>query len=530
MHAQSSAVPQKAFLTTSVFVSAISIAVGMLGMFNQMVLANRFGTGREMDVYFGAITVPTIIAGIAPVVVGIVVLPLLVQSQASRYFTLAPTLFCFVVLTALSVTIVGVLSASAVIRILMPGLSPAHYSDGIHIAMLAWLSAGISLSSSFLIALHHSQGRFFRVACVSLLPSLFTIAAVVTLSRQYGVRCVAWGMLGACVLQFAVLLQGLGPSVFACKKISFRRSELPRCGARILPAVVSLLPFTASSTIMAFWAARTSEGAIATFGYAHSFATLLSVAVGYGVAVVSFPQMTRQYMDEEPYSFLDRAAARLTNMTVVAAFCLVTLGVMRKPLLELLFQHGAFRHSSVDATASVLPWFLVAGGCVACLNFLRNLFYVTGRYMRAAVLGFVVLVQLWATAGVLSHFFSTAGIAAAFTGSSAAYFALSLYFLRVPGRPHGLWSRAFTIHLARLAMAFALAWTAGAILVGHLRSIFGPLATLALGGPLACSICLGAAMLLVPACRLAPVLARFKDIVGQHPMRAGMPALPTAPE
>ena len=84
-------------------------------------------------------------------------------------------------------------------------------------------------------------------------------------------------------------------------------------------------------------------------------------------------------------------------------------------------------------------------------------------------------------------------------------------------------------HLQR-AMAFALAWTAGAILVGHLRSIFGPLATLALGGPLACSICLGAAMLLVPACRLAPVLARFKDIVGQHPMRAGMPALPTAPE
>jgi len=430
-------------------VSALLVLASLAGFISQLVLARAFGATVEMDAYFAILSIPTILAGMAPVVFTAIILPSLASLRGNRLEReqLEGTLFYLVLLLTLLVALLGWLLSVLLVPLLLPDLTMGFRVVITQAAIMIWGATGISLLVSYLGALRIANRLFGRVALSGLLPPLSIILSVELLGRWLGIRSMAFGLLIASGLQFALLFPNTIPSLNPRNIVLNSHSEIKVISSRLAPVILSMLPFTAFGFISVFWASSLPTGSISFLGYSQGFAGFLTVAAGYGVAVVSFPDLAEEFASGDSRLALEMFTYRLRYVFLFALFGAMLLISLREPFLSLFYQRGAFDALSVQGVARVLPWYLVGAVGGACLNFLRVLYFALDDAVAFARISVTIPIIYFVLAGLLSHRFSFQGIGIAYAMVWLIYFVIAM--ARVQGRWFGLWSIELTSFMTR---------------------------------------------------------------------------------
>jgi len=434
---------------------------GFAGMLSQMVLAHAFGTSLQIGAYFAVTSVTGILIGLAPVVYAGSILPTLMRLNGNPLERVRVTSAALVwtLLLGCGVGLAGGGFSPQIVGLLMPGLQEPLLSVSVQVSRLLWVTVAVSLLVSVLTTVHHSKRRFLRVAGISLLPPVSVALFVFATSRVLGIRSIAAGLLAAGLVQVVVLLPG-GLCDIKLRRMDLFHAEVLQIVRRILPVALSLLPFTMAPFIVIYWVLRIEPAAVPFFGYSQSFATVLSVAVGYGIAVVTFPDLAASSDAADGGAFVARVETYLRFVFLAAVAIGLFVGVFRGPLLKLLLERGAFNEASVRGTAGVLPWYAVAAVCVACLNLLRNTYYARKDYRTVAAMGLLITLVLVLLAGGLGHWFSHEGVAAAYACSFALHLFLALVWMRSGSARLLSWS--LISYMARVLVVLGISASAAA--------------------------------------------------------------------
>jgi putative peptidoglycan lipid II flippase len=364
------------------------------------------------------------------------------------------------------------IAATAVAGVLMPwiiiALAPGFAGDetlqfAVNDARLMLPYLAFAGPATVTMALLNAQGRFALTAFAPLMFNGALIAVMtVLIVRRWDAADAAIAIAAtvglAGLLQLLILVLRSRGSHFATPlRVTFD-SEMRGFLAKAIPGMVAgagpQLLIVAGAIV-----ASSSPSAVSWLYFANRLVELPLGIVGVAVGAVLVPELARAAHTEDSDA-ATHAQSRGLELAVGLALP-ATLGLMAlsAPVVQLLFQHGAFTATDTQGTSQALMWLALGLPAQVLIKALSPAFFARGDTttpLWATLKGLAVTIAL---AIVLGRLFDVRGVAAAIALGS---WSSALDLIR-----HGLASFGFSIEAAarkRLSRIVAAALAMGGLL------------------------------------------------------------------
>lgn len=402
---------------SAVLITLLSAVTILLGLAVQLVLANKLGATRAMDVYLVSIALPTLIANLSLTTGTLGLVPVfktaMVQAGAGEAWGSCIRTALLAGVLSLAGLLPIVAFAEPLIHLMAPGLA------GPDAVLAAGLLRIVSIGTLFdaqrgvLCAFYYARERFLVPQLAPSLNHLVMLMSAVYAFDQVGLWGLACGWAAGSVLMWLVMLMA------ALREHGLplhKRSPLPRLqrlAALMLPAAMVGLSSLATPLIDRAVASQLPVGSISYLGYAAKIQEIFIRMIPMAVTLTLFPMISGSAARKEwpQVRGLVTAGARwmLLGSVPVAAIA----GLMREPLVAALFERGAFVRSATEGVSSVLAWYAVAFVADSLTYFLAYVSFATGRQRLLVRTSLLVVGMTFALDVSLSRRWGVDGIAAA---------------------------------------------------------------------------------------------------------------------
>jgi putative peptidoglycan lipid II flippase len=397
-------------------ITAAGFVLGRLsGLLREMVVSAHFGLSAELDAYFLAYLVPTLINNIvAGSAITAAVMPTfagyLAADRRAEFWRVASVITSGVLFITGALTVLGMLLADPIIGLIGAGAPPytRQLADDLLLIMMPTLI--LSAALNMLMAMLNAADRFIGPALIFLALNLGIIVTVIILSPVIGVSAVAWGFLIGVALQVAIQIYELRyehPQLtFA---LDFRHPALRQVALAFLPITALAIIAQINLVVDRAMAGTLRPGSISALAYADTIlGSFYMVGISLGIAV--FPSLSRMAAVND----LESTARTVVSSLRLLIFVLVPITFLVAPfapsIIGLVLGRGKFDASAVGMTAQALVPYGVGLVAVAMLYVLQRAFYALGK--NALLLGVgaatavlhvvlnVLLMRDWAHAGI----------------------------------------------------------------------------------------------------------------------------------
>lgn len=336
----------------------------LLGFGREMVIADEFGASMAVDAYLVAYTIPYFLQAILGAALVTAAVPIftqyIVDDNKDEAWKVASILINLTGLILVGFTVLGVVGASLLVKMMAPGFGPeaaelATFLTKIMFPTVIFMGVGMLLTG-ILNAFH-----FFAVpAFAPGFSSLVIILTVIFLGGQYGIYGLAVGtlvsMVGFLLVQFPLLKKLKFKYTFS---LDYSHPAVKKVGVTIMPIVIGVAVNQIYFALNRIFASGLAEGSIAALNYAMR---LMNLPLGIFVVAVStaiFPALAAQAIKNEKRELGHTLMRGLRLVTLVSIPAAVGLIVLAEPVVRLLFERGAFDHRATLMTAQALVFFSI---------------------------------------------------------------------------------------------------------------------------------------------------------------------------
>jgi len=419
----------------SVFITLLSLSSSVLGFFVQILLAQRFGLGVEVEAYLFSLSVPTFIAGMASAMMSYSVVPRLVNCEKDTTYHRRYMGSLLIGVTAMAFILMGILSnilGKWQIYSLPPESPIREYSDLPLLILLACLIGAFLIVQGCLTTILNSV-KFYIIASSLSLPPYFGILILsFGLNWSIDILTVPIGMLFGTSISILcgvfILRQHLFPLLW--KQILW--TEIGQLAFSSPYTAIAMSCFSSHFIVDAYWAPHAGQGVLSTLGYTQRIVIAFGSLVVTGPSAVLVPRMAEFVREGNYKDFRKFLLLSLMVIGGVAAVIALLLMVFAERLIQLLFARGAFGQEEVVVVTSTLRYMALAiVPILISVISLRALFCFYKSERIAAVLGLMWTIIYF----LLSYFFhnkGSVGLAIAYGISWTVFsiFTVSIIFIK----------------------------------------------------------------------------------------------------
>jgi murein biosynthesis integral membrane protein MurJ len=414
--------------------SSAALLVRGFGMLNQIVITRRFGAGAAMDAYFVASTLPLLMGTLLSTSIESSVIPVYTRvraqgkEQASKLFS---TLLNLLVLATILLTLGMLNFRNQLIQLSAPSLDPFRASLAVSLTPIIFPTLALMVVINFLQCILNAEGQFGWPAYADLLVPLTTATLVLAQGRSDGIVILCIGMLVGLSLELClIIVRARRAGLVYRLSINLRNPDIGAIFMVAWVAPFSVLISQVSPLVDQVFASALTAGSISALNYSLKLVSVFTGVIFVSIGRAALPYLSRQASNNDMKAFKETLRFYLwvvgIGTTVLAALVLV----LAHPLVQILFQRGAFTAEYTDRTASTLVGFVV-GLTPMALGFLMSRAFVALRKNRLLLI--TTTFGVFANA-ILDYFFArlwqSTGIALA---TSAVYFCnlfILLFMLR----------------------------------------------------------------------------------------------------
>jgi putative peptidoglycan lipid II flippase len=401
----------RGLISAAAIVGVSLLASRVLGLIRTTVFATLFGTSPDMAAYSAAFRVPdllyTLISGGAlasafiPVFAG-----LLEQQREEEAWRVANTVLntLFVVMSVAAA--LAFLLAPQLIDQLVPNFTRPEKAETVDLTRIMLVQPVLLGVGGVFAAMQQSYSRFLLPAVGPLLYNLAIIIGTVLFGRHAGVYAAAWSVTIGAFLWFQVQLPGVArESRYYHLEVNWRLPGVREVLRLLGPRVVGLAAFQVMLLITTYLASGFSSDSFNAITYSWALVVLPVNAFGSSVATAVFPLISRQSVAAQASALGQTVRESLRAVLFLTLPSTAGLIILRRPIIDLLYDHGSWTVHSTEATAFALAFY--AGGLVpmALIEVMPRVFYAM-KDTRTPVMIAVVTVLLDAGLSVaLVHVF-----------------------------------------------------------------------------------------------------------------------------
>ena len=369
-------------------VAGLTLLSRIAGLARDVAVGFFFGTGAAADAFFVAFRIPNLLRRfVAEGAMSIALIPVFTgyitnrtREEAAEAMSAVATLMALVVLV---LTAIGVLLAPQLTALFAPGFAndPEKFALTIEITRrvfpFIFLVSMVALATGIL----HSVRHFAAPALAPVLLNLAIIAAAIV-SQKFAepVLVLAWGVVVGGVLQILVQIPPLVRHGIRLRPLwNPTHAAIRRSLGLMAPMIFGAAVYQINILVSTVFASLLPSGSVSYLWYADRiFEFPLGIfAVALGTAVLpSFSSQAARSAYDEMWASLSFAMRLMTLIVVPAA---VGLFALAEPIVNVLFQRGAYGHEQVVQTAAALRCYAIGLWSVSMVRLVVPAFYALGE-------------------------------------------------------------------------------------------------------------------------------------------------------
>jgi putative peptidoglycan lipid II flippase len=456
-------------------VMALFVVSRALGLLREMVISARFGTGGELDAYLAAFRLPDILFQI---VAGGALASAFIPTFASLWarngegdaWRLASAIINLVLLLTVALAAMAALLAPWLVRTaIAPGFDPARQALTVELMRLMLLTPVIFGVSGVVMGILNARQHFLLPALAPVLYNLGIIAGAALLAPRMGVYGLAVGVVGGALGHLLVQIPGLvRHGMRYSATLGLRSAGVREVGRLMLPRAIGLAAVQVNFLVNTILASGLAPGSLAALNYAWLLMLLPQGVFAQAVATAAFPTFSAQAAKGQRAEMRSTLAATLRAVLYLALPAAVGLIVLRTPLVQLVFQRGAFTARSTEMVTWALAFFALGLPAHSAVEITVRAFYALHDTRTPVAVGIaamalnvglsLILIQTFQVLGWLP----VGGLALSNSLATTAEMAVLLWIVR--GRLHGLEGRQMAASLVRAGFAaLIMGGTAGTV-------------------------------------------------------------------
>jgi putative peptidoglycan lipid II flippase len=378
----------------ALLLSASLLLSRFLGVARIVFIADIFGNTRPIEAYFAAFRIPdtmfmlvsggALASAFVPVFAG-----LLEHGSEREAWRVASSVLNTVSISLAVLAALSFLLAPQIMAVLVGGYTPAERGltvDLTRIMLLQPIFLGASAVISSILQTYH---RFVLTAIAPLIYNLAVVCGAL-LGHSYGVGGLAWSVvIGACA-QLLVQLPGLRGEIGRLYRVQvdWQSTQAREIIRLFVPRVVGLAAFQAMLFITLYLAAGLPRGNVAAINYSWLLISFPVGALGTAAATAIFPTLARLGAAEDLHTIARTVNRSLRPVLFLSLPAAVGLIVLRRPIINLLYNHGDWTSHATEQTAFALLFYAMALAPLATIEVFPRVFYAlkdTIRPVRIAI-------------------------------------------------------------------------------------------------------------------------------------------------
>ncbi len=353
----------------------------VLGLAREMIIARQFGTSLELAAYLAAFRIPDFIFYlIAGGALGSAFIPTftgyLALKDEEEAWRLASAVFNLLGLLLAGVALIAAILAPWLARLIVPGFDPATQALTARLMRIMLIAPVVFGLSGLFMGILNSYQHFLAPALAPALYNLAIIGGALILGPTMGVYGLALGVVAGAFLHLGVqipVLRRLG--VRYVPLLGLHHPGVQEVIRLMGPRVLGLAAVQVNFVVNTILASGLGAAALPALNYAWLLMMLPQGVFAMAVATAAFPTFS------ELAALRERAALRHTLSATLRAVLYLTvpagigLLLLRRPIIALLLERGAFTAASTEAVAFALQFYAVGLFAHAGVEIMARAFY-----------------------------------------------------------------------------------------------------------------------------------------------------------
>ncbi len=421
-------------------VSFFTLISRVMGLVRDMVIASYFGATISADAFFVAFRIPNMLRRFtAEGNMTIAFIPVFTEylknKSKKEAFELARIILTLLSVLLVVITIAGIILSPWIVRLMAFGFGGKGPEYELTTLLTRITFPYIFLISivAFFMGVLNSLKHFAAPAAAPILLNVGIIGTTFLVAPHLSepIIATAIGVLVGGVLQVILQL----PIVFK-KGLSIMPMWQPghpavrRIGLLILPALFGSAVYQVNQLTGTLLASFLVKGSISWLYYADRLVGLPLGVFAISISTAALPSLARQAADKDNSAFLDTLDHAIKITFFINLPAMAGLIVLGKPIIQLLFQRGAFDVFSRDMTAIALMYYALGLWAFSGVRIVVSAFYAlqdTVTPVKVSVVTFLAYLFFGLILmGPLKH----GGLALALSLSSSINFILLVFLLK----------------------------------------------------------------------------------------------------
>ncbi len=348
----------------------------ILGFLRDAVIAMTLGAGLYSDLFFLCFRIPNLLRKLfSEGVISISFIPVytecLIKKGKQEAFAMARSAFFLVSVFVSLLVIAGIVFAPGLVKLFFPGMAHSSYEFDLLILLSRIMMPYILCVSlmALCMGILNSMGNFAAPAAAPIVFNIVIIFFAIIISPLFKtpVTGLAIGVTAGGVLQLVMQIPFVLKTGFRFFKTNFfHRSAVffhsyaLKAGRRLVPAMIGASSFQINIFIITIMASQLVTGSISYLYYADRLVQFPLALFAVSGSVASLPSFAEKAANGRLNELTEQFTGLINLVFFITIPSMAGLMVLRKPIVSLLFQYGAFDSNAVNGTCTAL-FFLCTG-------------------------------------------------------------------------------------------------------------------------------------------------------------------------
>ena len=353
-------------LTTAqlaVILSVMGLASKLLGFAREVLLANFYGAGYVTDAYVMSMSIPNnllaaIVGAAATAYMPVFSKKNTISEDEGNRFT--SQLINFLLLITGSAMVLGWIFARQLVSLLAPGFEGQTYDLCVYYLRVAFAMVVFSIFNNILTSYLEYKGRFFPTQVIGYFQNACIITVIILSAAIDKPKLLIYGITGGMLLASVCKLFCASQEGYRHRADFHFNESVKDVLALAIPVFIGGSTAEINTFVDRMLASGLPSGSVAALNYGSLFCNVIT---GFTVSIfvtIMYPRLTRAFADNNPQTISDIAQRGFSAIFILMVPLMLGSIMYGSPLIQVIYERGAFNGSATDLTAMAYKYYSVA--------------------------------------------------------------------------------------------------------------------------------------------------------------------------
>ena len=377
--------------TASFLLSAFALVGYILGFLRGVIIAAIFGASRETDAYFIAISIPDFIHYVLNTPFYFAIVSLYNEYKETggsnkESLRVVSAMVGVLLVISLAITIGVILFAPNIIRGLAPGFDANNTVLAVKLARIISASIIFLTISNLFSGVLNAERHFALPALRGPIQNIFIVSFIVFFASKIGISSAVLGNVFGMVLIFLLLSVGMVRWINYKGTIAFKHAGIVKGFKFALPLMLGAGVTKANVIVDRLMASRLTAGSISALSYGYLPVNFAHTIFAVSIATVIHSSMSAVAAKSDMRELQQTIQQGLRFVFLIIVPASIGLIILNKPIIEVLFQRGAFDGHDASIASRILCYYSIGLFAISLSSILnRALFSIQNTKIYAIV-------------------------------------------------------------------------------------------------------------------------------------------------